>query len=116
MPCDSRSLESLKQYLRVLGKFQASLDGIDDTKIFLFMYYKDDANNGRFWPELLYFVHSNFCKVNDLHLPLGSFTYLSPAHNTTSLLDHIIKSRNVYVYDVQILCDQSLYENFPVAM
>ena len=35
LSCDSRSLESLIDYCRVLGELQASLDGIDDTKLVL---------------------------------------------------------------------------------
>ena len=116
LPCDSRSLESLIEYRRVLGELQASLDGLNDTKVVLIGVYNADPNKGRFWPELSDFVDSNFFKVNDLHLPLGSFTYLSPAHNTTSWLDHVISSRNVHIYDVEILYDQSLYDHFPVAM
>ena len=47
-------------------------------------------------------------------LPDDSFTYLSPAHNTTSWLDHVIASDPNSISNFSILYDKAIYDHFPV--
>ena len=54
--------------------------------------------------------------VNDRDLPGDTFTYLSPAHNTTSWLDHIISSRNCPLHYASVLYDMSVFDHFPISI
>ena len=61
-------------------------------------------------------MKNNFI-VKDRDLPGDTFTYLSPAHNTTSWLDHIISSRNnCPLHDASVLYDMSVFDHFPISI
>ena len=50
----------------------------------------------------------------DLNLPVDSLTYLSPAHNTTAWLDHVITNKNTSIKNIKICYNIAVY-NFPVS-
>ena len=54
--------------------------------------FNADPFKGRFWKELLAFIHSMSLSVIDEVLSPDSFTYLCPAKNTSSWLDHVLCS------------------------
>jgi hypothetical protein len=114
MPCDKRTAESICHYQRILGELQAALDAVDMNNLLCVGDYNADPNRGRLWPHLYDFVEHNRLVVPDLALPLHTFTYLSPAHNTTSWLDHIVSSEAVKITDISVGYDIALFDHFPL--
>ena len=54
--------------------------------------------------------------VADLMLPPGSnFTFLSPCHDSTSWLDHIISSRPDILSNITVLHDLCIFDHFPLS-
>ena len=47
-------------------------------------------------------------------LPVDTFTYLSPSHNTTSWLDHVLASSHDLITDVSVVYDKTIYDHFPL--
>ena len=66
------------------------------------------------WNQVLNFADDNSLELIDEALPRHSFTYLSPAHNTTSWLDHVLASKNLSISDLDIRYDIALFDHFPV--
>ena len=76
--------------------------------------FNADPNKGAFWPLLNEFIESNSFIINDFNLPIDTSTYLSPAHNSTSWLDHIISTSDLNISNISIKYDISLYDHFPL--
>ena len=115
MPCDKRTADSLCAYQRVLGELQAAIDMLDVNNIVCIGDFNADPNRGRVWPYLYDFIEHNHFNVPDLLLPIDTFTYLSPAHNTTSWLDHVVSSDAVNVCNVCVHYDIALFDHFPIS-
>ena len=115
MPCDMRTPDSVFCYETVLGELQCSLDVLNADKILLIGDFNADPSKGNFWPRLNDFILYNNLVVNDLMLPIDTFTYLSPAHNSTSWLDHIISSDNCQLSNISIIYDKAILDYFPIA-
>lgn len=63
---------------------------------------------------VLSYKHFSFSDI--LALDKESFTYLYPAKDTTSWLDHIAVSESLkYKVDVKIRYDLAIYDHFPLA-
>ena len=75
--------------------------------------YNADPNSVIWWPLVDTFVRDNNFTVCDLILPIISFTYLIPAHNTTGWLDHIITSKQINISNVKIMYGESIFGHFP---
>ena len=52
--------------------------------------------------------------VADLELGSDSFSFLSPAHDSTSWLDHIITTRADLIYNIDILHHLCIFDHFPL--
>ena len=78
--------------------------------------FNADPCKGRFWSELIAFKESLSLVFINGQLPNDSFTYLCPARNTTSWLDHIFCTANIAprIVDVGIDCDSAIFDNFCV--
>ena len=114
MPCDTRSNQSVVLYENTLGAIQSLLNELDSINLVLVGDFNADWNRGGMWNYLSTFIEENSLVVNDLSLPSNSFTYLSPAHNTTSWIDHVISSRSMDIHNISIMYDTSLYDHFPL--
>ena len=114
-PCDNRSVESLIEYQQVIGKLQSVIDASDCYDLLCIGDFNADPNRNRMWSIISDFAESNGLTFRDLCLPSDTFTYLSPSHNTTSWLDHILTSQMVQVHDICVLLDASLFDHFPIA-
>jgi hypothetical protein len=110
-----RTADSLCAYQRVLGELQAAIDMLDVNNIVCIGDFNADPNRGRVWPYLYDFIEHNHFNVPDLLLPIDTFTYLSPAHNTTSWLDHVVSSDAVNVCNVCVHYDIALFDHFPIS-
>ena len=84
MPSDDRTADSICKYQQILGKSQQALESNNVPDIICLGDFNADPNRGRFWPFLQDFISSNKFLSSAAFLPLSTFTYLSPAHNTTS--------------------------------
>ena len=110
LPCDDRSLESHIKYQNTLGELQCLLDDIQTNNLILSGDFNASyITESRFWPDLKIFTERNSLKFDDASLPSDSFTYLNPAHNTTSFIDHVISSQNMHVNNIEILYDCALF-------
>ena len=76
--------------------------------------FNSDPNKSRTWRDLTDFAAHNSLMIEDLKMPADSFTYLNPAHNTTSWIDHLLVSRQVHVTETKILYDKALFDHFPL--
>ena len=114
MPCDDRGENVVGEYQTILGELQATIESANFDQIVCAGDFNADPSRGRLWYHLIHFVDHNQFTVNDLTLPIDSFSFLSPAHNTTSWLDHVISSSNSSVSNVKIDYTLSLFDHFPL--
>ena len=116
LPCDRRTREGIFYYETALGELQCSIEDLYVNQVILMGDFNADPNRGNIWPYLNEFILNNNFIVNDRDLPGDTLTYLSPAHNTTSWLDHIISSRNCPLHDAFVLYDMSVFDHFPISI
>ena len=117
LPCDCRDSDSLDKYLSYIAILDDILQNSDANGVILTGDFNaDHFKNNRFWKELsnfilkydLYHVTSNFTQ-ND-------FTYLCPATNSTSFLDHIFCTKTMVnkISNVRIMYELGVFDHFPV--
>lgn len=116
MPYDDRTIRSVISYRTVLGEIQAILDTLSSPNLVLMGDFNADPKKGRFWSYLNDFIEGNGLKCDCVDMPDETFTYLSPSHNTTSWLDHVVYSRSVNVIGIDVLYNSALYDHFPISM
>ena len=114
-PTDNRSDDCLILFQNVLGEIQSLINDIDSSNLILVGDFNSDWNRGRFWPYLAKFIEENSLLVGDNHLPADTFTYLSPSHNTTSWIDHVIISSNIQIRNVAIMYNHAVFDHFPLS-
>ena len=115
-PCDLQTFEALDNYRLMLAKVKSVILENSFSDIILMGDFNADPRKGRFWKELCVLINSLSLTVLDEQLPQDSFTYLCPAKNTTSWLDHILCSEGLTesVFDIKIDYEGSLYDHFPI--
>lgn len=64
------------------------------------------------WTCLNEFAQNNNLCFRDFTLPLDTFTYLTPAHKSTSRLDHVLTSRKLQIRDVDVLYSAPVFDHF----
>lgn len=114
MPCDVGNDEIINLYLELLGSMHACMIESNIDRVIMAGDFNADPSKGRFWNELRNFVCTNNLIMCDANLSGESFTYLSPAHNSTSWLDHIVSSQSISVSNVNILYDCVISDHIPV--
>ncbi len=114
MPYDDRSIDSLVQFRSICAQIEDIALSEPIQGLVLAGDFNADPNKGRFWEELSIFMNGLNLFLADSVLPMDSFTYLSPAHGSTSWLDHVIVSDSVMVSDVNIQYGLSIFDHFPV--
>ena len=113
---DDRSIEMLKDYSHILGELQASISELPTCDIVCLGDFNADPSRSRVWNILKEFCDENQLRICDLILPPDTFTYLSPSHNSTSWLDHVLCSGDVTVTDIKVLNNLSLFDHFPITV
>ena len=116
MPCDLQTLDALDKYRSMLAKIKAIVSEQNYSDIIIGGDFNADPRKGRFWRELEDFTRSMSFTVLDSFLPRDTFTYLCPAKNTTSWLDHIVCSKNLSLCkkEIRVNYDTVLYDHFPL--
>ena len=74
-----------------------------------------DPQKGRFWQEFISLTKDLGLLISDLCLPSNTFTYLSPAHNTTSWLDHAIVSNVNEIHNINIDLNVPCFDHFSLS-
>ena len=114
LPYDLGNNDALIEYQTTLGEFQANIDQLSCNNLIMVGDFNADPNKNRFWNILNEFIMHNSLTCADLCLPSDTFTYLSPAHNTFSWLDHIVVSEMIKPYNIKVFIDKCLYDHFPI--
>ena len=119
MPSDDRTDDSLIKFKNICAQISSNLSIDTESesihKVIIAGDFNADPSKGRFWHELERLINSLCFNCADLSLPNDSFTYLSPAHNTTSWLDHILASDLSIIENIEIEYGKSFYDHFPVS-
>ena len=71
--------------MMVVGELHASIDSVDTDNIICFGDFNADPNRGRFWGSVSEFCASYNFRLVDSILPYDSFSFISAAHNTTTM-------------------------------
>ena len=114
MPYDDRTIDVMNEYSHVLGELQASISELPTDDIICLGDFNADPSRGRLWNNVVEFCNENQFNICDTILPPDTFTYLSPSHNSTSWLDHVLCSGDVNVTEIKILHEFALFDHFPV--
>ena len=117
LPFEARSAESLSDFRFAINEIKDFLtNGCELSDIVITGDFNADPHKGRFWNEVINFANNLNLSIHDLScLSFDSFTYLSPSHNSTSWLDHVISNLGKRVLNVSILYDISIYDHFPIS-
>jgi hypothetical protein len=116
MPHDNRSRYILVEYSQILGELQASLDDLPTKNILCIGDFNADPSRGRLWLNVVDFCESNEFNVADMILPVDTFTYLSPSHNTTSWIDHVLCSGDIILSDIGVKYNLAIFDHFPLSI
>ena len=116
LPCDLQNSDALDKYRNALASLQAIVREQNINDVVIVGDMNADPFKGRFWKELSFFCKSLSLSVLDEHLPGDSFTYLCPAKNSTSWLDHILGTVSVakQISNVHIDHGIAIFDHFPV--
>ena len=116
LPCDKQTTDSLHNYRSMLAKLRVVVDEQNINNVILIGDFNASPLRGRFWSELLNFVRSSSLVVLHELLPQDTFTYLCPAKNTTSWLDHVVCSSRLVngISNMYVDYEGSLYDHFPL--
>ena len=115
MPHDDRSNTMLGEYSQILGELQASMSEMPLSSFICMGDFNSDPHRGRLWDQVVRFADGNSLVIVDSNLPADTFTYLSPAHNTTSWLDHVLATHDLDVSNLRVQYDKAIFDHFPVA-
>ena len=113
-PYDDGSVLSYSDYVEFITGVNDFIDGIPTHDVLIAGDFNAGPGGGRFWREVDTFVHDlSFC-VADAILPPDTFTFLNPACNSTSWIDHFLESRNGLVSNISVRYDSVLFDHFPL--
>ena len=114
-PFDNHTIENYNEYIVLLSQLGEIIESNSATSIVIMGDFNADPRGGRLWDELNEFTNELQFSIADLCLSPDTFSFLSPAHNTTSWLDHVIESRSGLVSNICVMYDSVLFDHFPVS-
>lgn len=116
LPCDLQTHDSLDSYRNALASLNVVIEEQNINEVIIVGDFNADPYKGRFWNYLSSFCRNNSLNVLNELLPDNSFTYLCPAKNTTSWLDHIMGTEKAVDRITKIYIDYELaiYDHFPL--
>ena len=95
LPCDAQTSDALDKYRNSLAELEVVIREQNVNNVVIVGDFNADPLKGRFWKELCTFSHSFSLVFLDEQLPRDTFTYLCPAKDSTSWLDHIFCTKVV---------------------
>ena len=115
-PCDKQTADALHEYRCMLEKLRVVVLENSVNSVILVGDFNADPKKGRFWNELNNFVQSLSLYVLNDSFPKDTFTYLCPARNSTSWLDHVVCSYRVIekVSKLRVNYSGAIYDHFPI--
>lgn len=116
LPCDKQNSEAFHEYRSALAKLKCIIDEQNIDHVLLMGDFNADPFKGRFWGELKRFTNEMSLMILNEVLPNDTFTYLCPAKNSTSWLDHVVCSRHI-ADNISNLCvdyDGAIFDHFPL--
>ena len=116
LPCDTHSNEASVTFKSILAEIESVLLDLNINNTVLIGDFNADPHKGRFWSILNNFVERLNMNILDLRLPIDTFTYLSPSHNSTSWLDHVISNQNDLITNISVGYNKTCYDHFPIFM
>ena len=116
LPCDFQNINSLDEYRNSLAVIESVVHNQRVNDLIIVGDFNADPRKGRFWKELSFLLDSLSLTVLDSSLPEDTFTYLCPARNITSWLDHVLASVNISSNIDNIVVDYecAIYDHFPI--
>ena len=116
LPCDTQTADALHKYRNSLAELEVVIREQNVNNVVIVGDFNADPLKGRFWKELCSFSHSFSLVFLDEQLPRDSFTYLCPAKDSTSWLDHIFCTKVVAnrIRNIYIDYESSIYDHFPL--
>ena len=116
LPCDKQTLDSLDEYRNALSSLSIVVEEQNVNEVVIVGDLNADPSKGRFWNDLSVFCRTNSLLILDEKLPMDTFTYLCPAKNTTSWLDHILCTKQAidHIGDMYIDYGLAIYDHFPL--
>ena len=116
LPCDLQTSDSLDEYRNALASLDIVIEEQNVNEIVIVGDFNADPCKGRFWNDLSIFCMKNSLTILNKLLPVDTFTYLCPAKNTTSWLDHIICTEKAlsHIENVYIDYKLAIYDHFPL--
>lgn len=117
LPCEKNDDDSFINYIDCLSMLNVLISEHEDCNVVIMGDFNSRYDCGRFGILLNDFMRQNCISKRDDVLPPDSFTYLSPGHDTTSWIDHVMSSYrfNHSINNVAIRYDISLYDHFPLS-
>ena len=117
MPCNLQNIESLENYRESLAMLEIVIKEQNVNHVIIGGDMNADPKKGKFWTLLREFTESLSLHILDNAFPKDTFTYLCPAKNTTSWLDHIICSTELInkISYAKVDYDLALYDHFPIS-
>ena len=116
LPCDTQTADALDKYRNSLAELEVVIREQGVNNVVVVGDFNADPLKGRFWKELCNFSHSFSLVFLDEQLPRDSFTYLCPAKDSTSWLDHIFCTKVIAkrIRNIYIDYEASIYDHFPL--
>ena len=116
LPCDLQTIDALDSYRNSLARLKLVIEEQDVSDLIILGVFNADPFKGRFWRELLSFCQSLSLSILDKQLPNDTFTYLCPARNNTSWLDHILCSSSLLqnISNVVVGYESAIFDHFPL--
>src|SRR5215469_10441436 len=116
-PFYDKSNNSISDFVYSLSTVKSIIDDVGIHTHIIMGDFNSDIDNSPFGDILTKFMKKNNLSCVDKLLPRESFTYLSPGHNSTSWIDHVLCSDNIRdkFSDISILYDKSLFDHFPLS-
>ena len=114
MPCDDKKADSLIKFRRMCAQLSEIKENENVDNLILAGDFNSDPHKGRFWQELISFIDEENLSIADSKFPYDSFTYFSPAHSSTSWLDHIISNNLNLINNVFIMYGATIFDHIPI--
>lgn len=116
LPCDTQTSEAFDNYRSSLARLEVICREQNFNNLVIVGDFNADPFKGRFWKELLIFTKTLSLIFVDGKLPQDTFSYLCPAKDSTSWLDHIFASGPAAkgIANVSVDYNSSIYDHFPI--
>ena len=114
LPYDDNSAIQMSKYREILASLSRDVNSHEGSIISIVGDLNADPRPTRFWHEIIDFCSEFHMNVADLELGSDLFTFLSPAHDSTRWLDHIITTRADLIYNIDILHHICIFDHFPL--